>query len=82
MLEFTIGDKREVVTDSLIESFYGETGIGRGEVDLAQVRAFFVARCDRLQPSDIVTDYEKELSRLSYALYLASERGIKIVTVN
>jgi len=82
MLQFDIDGQREYVCHTLTESFYRDAGIGLGDVSLERAHAFFVDRREHLQPSDIVTEYEKELSRIDYLLHMAAKRGVTVVTVS
>lgn len=82
MLRFTIDGEQHYMCHRLNNCFYRAAGIGFGEVPLDPVKVFFDMRNARLQVSDTETDYERELSRIGYALHIAKGRGITVVSVD
>ena len=65
----------------LFADLYGHHGLGLGEQSLESIKTFIDGLRKELQPSDIRTEYENDLSRLGYYLHEWRNQGVTSVMV-
>jgi len=83
---FTIGSETIRAHDDYFENRYRDySGIGFGDAPLDAVKSFIDADLDELEvmgTSDVVTEWERDLSNVGFALYKGRKRGVDTVNVS
>lgn len=78
---FTVGTEHVHAFSAYFEKIYDNSGLGVGELRLDEVKSVIDKHSDKLQVSDIVTEYERDLSRVGFALFEGKNLGVETVNV-
>ncbi len=72
-----------VLPGARFQASYERFGPGFGEIPISELKAFVDAQRDKLsvQPSDIPDEFEGDLSRIGFELFLRGKQDIKTVIV-
>lgn len=78
---FTIGAESVYAYSTYFKEVLNNSEIGDGEHPLDKIKSVINNHRDELQVCDIVTDYERDLSRVGFALFEGKRNGVETVSI-